>query len=84
MATMLDRSVMSRLSSISLLSPSSADYVTELFETVSKFMDSLVAFYLSNPRSFFAIVFTLVFLAYYLRQVVRVCINKFYTACDDG
>ena len=71
-----DRSMMSKLS-ISVLSPSSADYITEMFETVSKLMDTLVAFYLTNPRTLFAIIFAIIFIVYYLRLVVTVCINLF-------
>ncbi|KAJ6222207.1 hypothetical protein RDWZM_000752 [Blomia tropicalis] len=51
-------------------SPSN-DLVTNLFESANKVTDLVIAFYLSNPRTFFAIVLCTIFLIYYIRNVVQ-------------
>lgn len=63
-----------------LLGPSSPDCITGMFEILNRGMDNFVGFYLSNPRTFFALIFAFIFIVYYLREVVR----KPAFFCADG
>ncbi len=60
-----------------LLGPSSPDCITGMFEVLNRGMDNAVGFYLSNPRTFFFLIFAFIFIVYYLREVVRVCLHFF-------
>ncbi len=64
-----------------LLGPSSPDCITGMFEILNRGMDNAVGFYLSNPRTFFALIFAFIFIVYYLREVVRVCLYVFTSLC---
>lgn len=54
------------------------DWVTVFFDEANKVTDLLISFYLSNPRTFFAILLCTVFVLYYLRNIVEVTYSNYH------
>lgn len=65
-------STFNELSSQLLLRSPPTDWLAILFDFANKSTDLLVSFYLVNPRTFFAIVFCIAYVLYYIRNVVKV------------
>lgn len=55
----------------SFMTPSK-DYITVLFEFGNSYADHVINFYLSNPRTFFAVIICTIYVIYYLCNAVKV------------
>ena len=60
-----------------ILGPGAPECLKELVEIVHECVDNVILFYISYPRTFFALVLLIVFVMYYIRAVVQVIDTKY-------